>query len=333
MRAAMRRGAATLLLDLRRQAQEGFWLVALLAGLIVAALLGALATDLHRWWPMIVLGELTITSFYFAAVQVLRERNEGTLCARAVSPLGAGEYLAALVASLTLLALAEVGVLVLVVHGPALAWAALAAGVVLVSCIYVLYGVVAVAGYESIGAFLLPSGVWTLVLGLPLLPLLGAPGGWWLWLHPLQPAIVLIQVAFGAEPPSASVPCVALGAAWCAGLVALARRRLRRAVVLVGGERMRPRTVLALLPADLARLARDELLVWLPPCPSSWPWRHGSARHLSFRPSAFARSSHGSGPPVSTWRPSGSSSRCSSGRSSASCCWARRRTGCGMPWR
>jgi len=234
--AAMRRGAATLVLDLRRHAQEGFWLVALLTGLTVAALLSPRAADLVRWWPVIVLGELTITSFYFAAVQVLQERNEGTLAARAVSPLRAWEYLTALVVSLALLSLAEVTVLVLALHGPLALWPALAVGVGLVSCVYTLYGVVAVAGYESIGAFLLPSGAWTLVLSLPLLPLIGGPGGWWLWLHPLQPAVVLIDVAFGAAPSSAAAPCLPLGAAWCAGLGGLARHRLRRAVTPAGAR-------------------------------------------------------------------------------------------------
>ena len=96
----MRRTAATLVLDLRRQAAEGYWFVALLASLTVGAVLLALAGDPRRWWPVVVLAELSITSFYFAAVQVLRERGEGTLAARALTPLGPGEYLTALTASL-----------------------------------------------------------------------------------------------------------------------------------------------------------------------------------------------------------------------------------------
>ena len=202
-RAAVRRTAATLVLDLRRQAVEGYWFVALLAGLMVGAVLLALAGDPHRWWPVIVLAELSITSFYFAAVQVLRERGEGTLAARALTPLGPGEYLTALAASLCLIALAEVGALVL-------------------------------AAYETIGAFLLPSGLWTIVLGVPILPLLGVPGGWWLWCHPLQPAVVLIEISFGTRPVGAAAPCALLGIAWCALLALAARARLVRAVTPKG---------------------------------------------------------------------------------------------------
>ena len=229
-RAAARRTAVTFVLNLRRQAAAGYWFVALLAGLAVGAVLLALTGDPLRWWPVVVLSELTITSFYFAAVQVLRERGEGILTAQAITPLGPGEYLTALAGSLCLLALAEVGALVLVAHGAAVRWPVLAIGVVLVSSLYVLYGVIVVVGYETIGAFLLPSGVWTLILGVPLLPLLGVLDGWWLWCHPLQPVVVLIEIAFGARPAGAAVPCVLLGATWCALLFLAARVRLVRAV-------------------------------------------------------------------------------------------------------
>ena len=229
-RATARRTAATLVLDLRRQAAAGYWFVALLAGLTVGAVLLALVGDPLRWWPLVVLSELSITSFYFAAVQILRERGEGILAAQSVTPLGPGEYLVALAGSLCLLALAEVGALVLAAHGAAVLWPVLAIGVALVSCLYVLYGVIVVADYETIGAFLLPSGLWTLVLGVPLLPLLGVPDGWWLWCHPLQPAVVLIEISFGMRPVWAAAPCALLGTIWCALLALAARARLVRAV-------------------------------------------------------------------------------------------------------
>ncbi len=226
---------STWVLDLRRQAQEGFWLVALLAGLVVAALLTALGPLPRGWWPVVVAGELTITSFMFAAVQVARERGDGTLPARAVTPLRAGEYLAALAGSLTLLGVAETGVLVLAGYGRPSSWWWLGLGVAMTSVLLVLYGVVAVAEYESVTAFLLPSGAWTAALAVPLLPYLGGPGGWWLWLHPLQPALALVDAGFG-EPTVRVWPSLLLGTAWCLALGALARRRLARAVVPQGAR-------------------------------------------------------------------------------------------------
>lgn len=230
----MRRVLATTTLNVRVQAVGGFWLVALLTGVVVGTALVALAPDTGRWLPVVVLAELVVTSFYFAAVQVLRERNDGTLPARALSPLGPGEYLTALVISLTLLGLAEIGLLVLLVHGPRVHWPALAAGVALASCLYALYGVITVAGYRSMDTFLLPSGLWTLVLGVPILPFLGGPDGWWLWCHPLQGAVVLSQIAVGQRPGALAVPCLLTGLVWSALLGAWARARLHGSVVESG---------------------------------------------------------------------------------------------------
>lgn len=234
MRCSVRRTTATLLLDLRRQATGGFWFVALLVGLVVAGVLRGLGAEPTRWWPVIVVSELTVTCFYFAAVQVLAERGEGTLAARAVTPLREEEYLAALVASLSLLALAETTVLVMVGGGAMPRWPFFVAGVLALSVVQVLYGVVAVAGYDSSAAFLLPSGVWTLLFAVPMLPFLGLTGGWWLWLHPLQPAVVLVEVAFDQARPDLALPAVVAALAWGAAGTAVARRRLNGIVVAAG---------------------------------------------------------------------------------------------------
>ena len=89
MTPALRRTAATLGLNLGRQARSGFWLVALIAGALVAALVRALPRleGPGQWWPVVILGELAVTGFYFAAVHVLLEHGEGTRVARAGTPM------------------------------------------------------------------------------------------------------------------------------------------------------------------------------------------------------------------------------------------------------
>jgi hypothetical protein len=100
----------------------------------------------------------------------------------------------------------------------------------------VLYGVIAVAGYDSMSGFLLPSGVWTLALIAPVLPLMGVRGGWWLWLHPLQGAFALIQLGFDQAPAQVGLPAVLLSGAWLCGGVLLARRRLTGMIARTGGR-------------------------------------------------------------------------------------------------
>ncbi|MCZ0857914.1 hypothetical protein OHJ16_07635 [Actinomyces israelii] len=227
MTPALRRTAATLGLNLGRQARSGFWLVALIAGALVAALVRALPRPEGpgQWWPVVILGELAVTGFYFAAVHVLLEHDEGTLVARAVTPMRGGEYLAALVASLVLLALVESAVLVLIGRGTQMQWGPFLTGVACLAGLEVLYGVIAVAGYDSMSGFLLPSGVWTLVLIIPVAPLVGLQG-WWLWLHPLQGAFTLVQIGFDQAPAWEAAPAVAASGAWACGGLLVARRRL-----------------------------------------------------------------------------------------------------------
>ena len=227
MTSALRRIGATARLNLGRHARSGFWLVALMVGALVAGLVRALSRTEGpgQWWPVLILGELVITGFYFAAVHVLLEHEEGTLAARAVTPMRGGEYLAALAASLVLLALVESAVLVLIGRGTQMQWAPFLTGVAFLAGLEVLYGVIAVAGHDSMSGFLLPSGVWTLVLIIPAAPLVGLQG-WWLWLHPLQGAFTLVQIGFDQAPAWEAAPAVVASGAWACAALLVARRRL-----------------------------------------------------------------------------------------------------------
>ncbi|WP_136192752.1 hypothetical protein [Actinomyces procaprae] len=236
MRYAVERTAATLLLDLRRQAVGGYWLVAVLVGAVVAGMVRGSGIEPTRWWPILLLGELTVTCFYFAAVQVLAERGEGVLTARALTPAREEEYLTALIVSLGALAVVESAVLVAVAGDLPRHWPALIAGVLVLAACEVLYGVIAVSGYDTVAAFLLPSGLWTVVFIVPVLPLVGLGGGWWLWLHPLQPAVVLVQVAFDRAPAVLAAPAVVVGALWAAVGMAVARRLLHAMSIEAGEE-------------------------------------------------------------------------------------------------
>lgn len=223
-----RRLAATTAINLRRQIGEGFWLAAVVVALCVAAVLRAFDVAWATFWPLIVLADLTVTAFYFAAIQVLMQRSEGTLDAQVVTPLRAWEYLLCLAISLAILSLVEMSVLVLIGFGWQLNWPVYLTAVGITAFLYVSYGFIAVSGYRSITQFLLPSGAWTAVFAIPMLPLFGAPTGWWMWLHPLQPVVVLIQVAFGRREPLWVAPAIGASLGWMAAGAKLATARYQR---------------------------------------------------------------------------------------------------------
>jgi hypothetical protein len=122
-----------------------------------------------RWLlPPMVVGNLLISTFSFIGGLVLLEKGEGTLTAQVITPLRIGEYLAAKIATLTALALAETLVLVLLIAGWRFDALLLILGVILAAAIYCLAGFITVVRYAAINEYLLPSGGYIAVLWLPL---------------------------------------------------------------------------------------------------------------------------------------------------------------------
>ncbi len=117
----------------------------------------------------LVMGNLVMATFYFVGGLVLLEKDEGTLQAQVVTPLRASEYLAAKLTALTLLSLAENLMIVTLVMGFHYRLLPLFVGIAAAAVIYVLTGFVAVARYDSVNEYLMPSMFFVLGLCLPYL--------------------------------------------------------------------------------------------------------------------------------------------------------------------
>jgi fluoroquinolone transport system permease protein len=194
----MQRLFSTIRCDMRIQLRNGFYYATGFVLAVYALAFSQLAgARLNLGWllPAVVLNNLLITTFYFIGALVLLEKAEGTLAAQVVSPLRAGEYLAAKVITLTVLALAYNLAIVAMIAGRAFALLPLFIGVAAAAALLVMAGFVAVAGYDSINEYLLPSLLYAAALLLPL----AYVGGWdsgLLYLHPLQGPLLLMRAAF-----------------------------------------------------------------------------------------------------------------------------------------
>src|SRR4051794_6262539 len=186
----MNRLVATIRCDLRLQQRNGFYYATAFVVAVYALGLGQLHAsgaqiNLARLLPAVMLNNLMITSFYFVGALVLLEKAEGTLAAQVVSPLRAGEYLAAKVITLTALALVYNIAVVALVVGSRFSPLALIAGVSALAALMVMSGFVAVARYDSVNEYLLPSVPYAAGLMLPLASMFGWDSPL-LYLHPLQ---------------------------------------------------------------------------------------------------------------------------------------------------
>lgn len=228
----MTRLLATVLLDIRRQFKEGFYLAAVTVAVLISF---ALRWVPHVAWdrlcPPLVLCNLVMTAFYFTAAIVLLEKNERTLEAQVVTPLRPREYLLAKVLSLSVLCLFESALLVVIASGIRLAWVPFVLGTTLLTTLYVLYGFFVVSRYHSFTDFLLPSGAWTALFALPILGWFGLINPLWLLWHPLQPPLWLLSAAWSPLLPWQWVYVVVFGITCVSFSLRLATRRFHRFVI------------------------------------------------------------------------------------------------------
>ena len=238
----MNRLLATIGCDLRLQQRNDFYYATAFVVAVYAlglSQLHATGARLNLAWllPAVVLNNLMITSFYFVGALVLLEKTEGTLAAQVVSPLRASEYLAAKVITLTALALAyNLAVVALVVgrgfgaESRRMEGLALIAGVGVAAALMVMAGFVAVARYDSVNEYLLPSLPYAAGLMLPLASMFGWDSPL-LYLHPLQRPMLLMRAAFAPAEPWQLAYSVLASALWLGVGAWLCRRSFQRFVV------------------------------------------------------------------------------------------------------
>lgn len=236
----MKRFFATFICDIKVQYRNGFYYAALVVTALAALLVyrfpaGAQGLWLNRLLPAIIVNNLLINTFYFVGGLVLLEKGEGTLEAQVVTPLRAGEYLGAKVGTLLLLSLLENLVLTWLVARGAFSTLPLVAGITLAAGFYTLAGFALVIRYAGMNEYLLPSLLLITLLALPLLPYFGVANFSWVkavvYLHPLQPVLVLLQAAFHSAPSAHIAYGLVAGSLWAGGAAFLARRSYRRFVV------------------------------------------------------------------------------------------------------
>ena len=185
--------------------------------------------------PAFMVFNLIVTTFFFMAALLLLEKGEGTLAAIIATPLRDAEYLASKVLTLTLLALAESLLIIVLLFGTDVHWGLLLSGATLLSALYVLVGFIAVVRYDSINAWLMPSVVVVTFLMLPLLPHFGLTSPLPFYLHPTWPALRLVEAAY--VPVSSGQKIYAAGTAllWLGVAFGWARHQFRRFVVRTAG--------------------------------------------------------------------------------------------------
>lgn len=234
----MTRFWSTLRWDMILQFRYRFYFVSGFVILIWAALLSQLPSNsrLDLIIPAFLVANLNITTFYFMAALVLLEKGEGTLTSLVVTPLRDQEYLASKVASLTILAVGENLAVVILIYGLKFELLALLSGMILLCAIYVLLGFIAIARYDSINEFLLPSILFVMVLMLPVVDQVELWQSPVFYIHPVFPPLILMRAGF-TDAESTTIPYGLLGSLFWIGMIFIwAKRTFHRFVIRTAGS-------------------------------------------------------------------------------------------------
>jgi fluoroquinolone transport system permease protein len=179
--------------DVTVQIRNNLYTIGPIVAVLVAFLLSRVvsADTLGETIPVTMLMVIGGSTLLYVAGLILFEKDEGTLHALIVSPLRTREYLLSKVTTLTVLATFEsvilVGALLLLVGVDALTAFSvplLLLGIVLLSVVYTLIGIVLIVRYESITDFLVPVLVIALVMQLPAVQFSGLIEGYALYVIP-----------------------------------------------------------------------------------------------------------------------------------------------------
>jgi len=232
------RFVATLRNDVRLQLRYGFYVAGAFVATIWIAILTQMPPDGVRVAlpAFLFLNGLT-TTFFFVAGLVLFEKREGVLAALVVTPLREGEYLAAKVTTLTLLATLEGLVIVLLGWGTELRLGPIVLGSLIVGVLYTLFGFLVVFRYDSINEFLLPGSLFMTVVQLPVFSSFGVWDAPYFWLWPTKGALLMFQAGFAPLGAVEWAYALLYSGLWIAVLVGFVRRAFRRFVVRGEGVR------------------------------------------------------------------------------------------------
>ena len=199
----MSRLTQSISLDTRLQTKNQLYSITIGAALAVGLALGYFFSQeaLKIAIPIFFLFASSGTGYLFIAALILFEKQEHTLDALITTPLRPDEYLSAKIISLSLLALVEIGVIVLtgwiIWYGPAgINWLWLVLGTMLMQIIMTILGIIVVVRYERINDFLMPTLLVALITQIPFVAALGIWEPFFFYLIPTYPAFLLLQAAF-----------------------------------------------------------------------------------------------------------------------------------------
>ncbi len=185
-----------LISDLKFQAKQGFYLVYVIITTMYLIILSLLPESITATaLPLVLFSDPSVLGLFFIGGIIMLEKGQGVIQVLIVSPLTTGEYIAAKVISLTIVAVAAASAIAALSFYGSINWFLFFISVILTSGIFTLFGVVINAGCTTVNQYILKTIPYMLLLVLPCFSILGSN-----LLYPLTliPSVAALRLMLGA---------------------------------------------------------------------------------------------------------------------------------------
>jgi fluoroquinolone transport system permease protein len=178
--------------DLNIQLRSGYWTVYGVIGLLYIVILVNLPIDIRDEVAVaLIFMDTSVLGLIFVGALVLLEKQQGVLSSMSVTPLNPDKYLFSKALSLTLLSSVVSSLIWIIPLWSFKAYGLILPGVIFSSVCFTLFGLGFSAGAGSFNQFIARIMLGSLILTLPLLPMIFIPGTGWLVFLPTNAALDL----------------------------------------------------------------------------------------------------------------------------------------------
>ncbi|MDH5403024.1 MAG: ABC transporter permease [Candidatus Heimdallarchaeota archaeon] len=220
--------------DIKIQYKYKFYHVGIFMMILWVLILYNLPKELlKQYYAPFLLLNLNIGTFFFVGGLILFEKSERTLDAILVSPLGFRRYVISKLVSLIILALVENTFITIFLFGFVnVNWFNYLLSVIVISVIYILFGIGLVVKYNGISDFLFPAILFNFVLefpslyyfGLDYLPIIR-------YITPTGPGLLLADSIIGDFNVINSIFGISISLIWIIVAFKYADRRFTRYII------------------------------------------------------------------------------------------------------
>ena len=178
--------------DINVQLRSGYWTVYGIIGLIYILILVNLPVSIRDKVAIYcIISDTSVLGLIFVGALVLLEKQQGVLMSLSVTPLRLNTYLFSKALSLTLLSAIVSSIIWIVPMRSFSGFGIIISGVVLSSIVHILFGLGFSAGADSYNQFMARVILGSLLLTVPVVPMLLMQGAGWLIVLPMNAAFDL----------------------------------------------------------------------------------------------------------------------------------------------